>query len=72
MNFMIALVEVISYFWNSFFIPYAMDFRDNPNVEGIRDFLTINANFEVFEGVLENFGMVYMTIFKIIFTLLPR
>lgn len=41
-----------------------MNFRDNPNVEGIKDFLTINANFEVFEGVLENFGIVYMTIFK--------
>jgi len=40
-----------------------MNFRDNPNVEGIKDFLTINENFEVFEGVLENFGMVYMTIF---------
>lgn len=39
-----------------------MNFRDNPNVEGIKDFLTINANFEVF-GVLENFGIVYMTIF---------
>jgi hypothetical protein len=40
-----------------------MNFRDNPNVKGIKDFLTIKANFEVFEGVLENFGMVYMTIF---------
>jgi hypothetical protein len=59
---MIALV--ISSFWNSFLIPQAMNFRDNPNVEGIKDFLTINANFEVFEGVLENFGIVYMTIFK--------
>jgi hypothetical protein len=40
-----------------------MNFKDNPNVDRIKDFLTINANFEVFEGVLENFGMVYMTNF---------
>jgi hypothetical protein len=40
-----------------------MNFNNNPNVEGIRDFLTINAKFEVFEGVLQNFGMVYMTNF---------
>jgi hypothetical protein len=45
-----------------------MDFRDNPNVEGIKDFLAINANFEVFERILKFFGMVYMKILKIIFT----
>jgi hypothetical protein len=41
-----------------------MDFRDNPNVEGIKDFLAINANFEVFERVLNFFGMVYMNFLK--------
>jgi hypothetical protein len=37
-----------------------MDFRDNPNV-GDKGLFHINANFEVFERVLEKNGMVYMT-----------